>query len=108
MKSGRAIFCLVYAPTAATHKPSLQRALAFLGWDPGQQMLDFDVFIQLRPMDTFAVAYQAPIPPFHRCPMYQPWEPGQGYADSSPIVQFHNQLLIGHLYRLRAGLMLNY
>jgi len=42
-------------------QPTPQRRLRFTRASPGKQTFDTDVFIQIGPMNSFTVAYEAPM-----------------------------------------------
>jgi len=76
----------------------LQGSGAFAGWNTQEKVLNTDVFIQVRPMDTFAVTDQAKILAFFRRAMEKARKVGQWDREDTSILQFYDESIILDTY----------
>jgi hypothetical protein len=76
--------------TRPTFLPLLERLLAFAGRLATDQVFGADIFIQIRPMDSFSLSDQAPIGALRGCAMQQARVPVQ----LLPCLGSHNSFMI--------------
>jgi len=77
-------------------EPALKRSLGFTGPPPRQEALNANVLIQIRPVNSFAVADKSPVGALNMCPMRQSWEPGERRRDGPAIHQVHGKGIVAY------------
>ena len=83
------------ASAVTTRQPSLQRALCFAGGAAGKKADYTDVFVQVRPMNSFAPSDEAPVATFARGAMRQSWIPSDGHTDGSTVHEVDDERVVG-------------
>ena len=72
-------------------KPAPKGFWAFTGRPACKQTVHANVFVQVRPVDAFAIADQLPVRAFRGIGIGQTRELGQGHGDRAAIGQAHDQ-----------------
>jgi len=95
--SRRRLDALVRPGRGPRFEPALERPLTFSGGLSGQETFDADVLIQVRPVNSHATPYEAPMIPVLTSAVEQPWVPGKRYHHGSTIHEVNGQRIIRHL-----------
>ena len=81
-------------------EPKAKRFLCLTGSATRQETRHADIFIQLRPMDTFASRDQTPVGALRWCSVRQAREPGKRHRDRPAIREVRNQSVVANAYTL--------
>ena len=92
-EKGYALFSLLLA----SFNPSLEGLLTFPWGPPQKDILHANIFIQVRPMDSFPFPNKPPMAAFLGGPLHQSWIPGNGHRDRPPIGEVDHEAILGNL-----------
>jgi hypothetical protein len=81
------VYSVTHVPgcSSAGLEPFPEGALCLAGRAAGKKAGNADVFVQIKPVDTFAAPDQAPVRTLPCCPISKTWVPEQRDAHGSAV-----------------------